>query len=210
MSDEQQTLAAWLDLFERLTSNPITHPITQPIPLPIEYRGQQFHAVGHYLTLRDSEATELAKLSVDVATIAARRGRADLAEPLFLMGSEFRVGGDGVAVFPDVEVGVPKKVWAAIKALAAANVCDLDGEVPKAVGVKISVNARMLDTMSKNPESRGWSIRQWAEHLRCVISTVQKTPAWKSLQVMNAGDRLGKGKPKDRSRHGGGTIHRQK
>lgn len=75
---------------------------------------------------------------------------------------------------------------------------------------QVSVNARMLDVISKNLDSRGWSVRQWASHLGCAVSTVHKQPAWKSLRVMNAGDKLAKAKPKDRSRHGGRTIHDKK
>lgn len=75
---------------------------------------------------------------------------------------------------------------------------------------KTTLNARMLDTMSKNIESQGWSIREWQSHLGCKsVSGIQKTAAWKSLQVMNEGERTAKAKSKDRSQNGR-TIHSKK
>jgi hypothetical protein len=48
-----------------------------------------------------------------------------------------------------------------------------------------NVNTRMIDTLSKEPESKDWSIRQWAERLECRVSTVHDTPTWTRLMDMH-------------------------
>jgi hypothetical protein len=50
-----------------------------------------------------------------------------------------------------------------------------------------SVNARMIDTLTKKPESRDWTARQWGEHLGCGKSTVADQPAWKGLEAARQG-----------------------
>jgi hypothetical protein len=42
-----------------------------------------------------------------------------------------------------------------------------------------NIDARMLKAISENREAIGWSVRQWAEHLECQISTVAETRTWK-------------------------------
>jgi hypothetical protein len=54
-----------------------------------------------------------------------------------------------------------------------------------------SVSARMLETMSKQPESHGWTAEQWRAHVGCrSASTVKESAAWKSLQRMKAQAKL--------------------
>lgn len=48
---------------------------------------------------------------------------------------------------------------------------------------KASVNARMLETIQKNPEAMGWTTTQWAKHLHCAKSTVADTKTWKDLAM---------------------------
>jgi len=50
-------------------------------------------------------------------------------------------------------------------------------------GRKPRVNARMLETIQQNMDAMGWNCRQWAEHLKCVKSSVVDTPAWKDLKM---------------------------
>jgi hypothetical protein len=42
-----------------------------------------------------------------------------------------------------------------------------------------NIDARMLKVMAENPESHGWSARQWADHLGCSPGTVKETRTWK-------------------------------
>ncbi len=61
-----------------------------------------------------------------------------------------------------------------------------------------TANARMIDTLSKTPESKEWSAQQFADHLGLSKGTVGGTPAWKSLMAARAGekaDRIARGKP---------------
>jgi hypothetical protein len=48
---------------------------------------------------------------------------------------------------------------------------------------KLSVNARMLETIQKDVASIGWFSSQWAKYLRCAKSSVVDTQAWKDLQM---------------------------
>lgn len=43
------------------------------------------------------------------------------------------------------------------------------------------INARMLDTLMKRPESRAWSIQKWTTHLDCSRAAVHGTLAWREL-----------------------------
>ncbi len=61
----------------------------------------------------------------------------------------------------------------------------------------VSANARMIDTLHKKPESKDWSKRQWADHLHCSPSAVQKAPAWKAIMK---GREENKRRQKDRAR----------
>lgn len=45
----------------------------------------------------------------------------------------------------------------------------------------VTINAQMLDTITKRPEARQWSIQQWTTHLDCSRSTVHDTLTWKEL-----------------------------
>ena len=42
-----------------------------------------------------------------------------------------------------------------------------------------NIDARMLKVMAENPESHGWSARDWAAHLGCSDGTVKGTKTWR-------------------------------
>jgi hypothetical protein len=48
----------------------------------------------------------------------------------------------------------------------------------------VTVNARMLETLQVDSGARGWTCKQWAQHLRCGKSTVAETKTWKELGMM--------------------------
>jgi hypothetical protein len=49
-----------------------------------------------------------------------------------------------------------------------------------------NINAAMKKHLETNPESLGWTIRQWADYLHCSVSTVQNTATWKGIMVARA------------------------
>jgi len=49
---------------------------------------------------------------------------------------------------------------------------------------KATANARMLETMEKDPNCKGWTTKQWAARLKCAQSTVVATRAWKKLAML--------------------------
>lgn len=50
---------------------------------------------------------------------------------------------------------------------------------------KATVNARMFEAVSKDPQKLGWTAKKWANHLDCAASTVVTTTTWKSLRMEN-------------------------
>lgn len=46
---------------------------------------------------------------------------------------------------------------------------------------RITINARMLHEMSRNPDTENWSLRAWATYLDCSASAIAKTAAWKAV-----------------------------
>jgi hypothetical protein len=55
---------------------------------------------------------------------------------------------------------------------------------------KVSVNARMIDRLQRDPDSAGWSIRQWVEAMGCrSTSTIHRQPTWKAMQLDKSGRR---------------------
>jgi hypothetical protein len=75
-----------------------------------------------------------------------------------------------------------------------------DTKTAKKVKRKPSVNARMLETMQRNPESHGWSASRWAGHLKCAKSSIAGTPTWKDLALVRV--RLNAEHAADRRRNG--------
>jgi hypothetical protein len=65
---------------------------------------------------------------------------------------------------------------------------------------KLSVNARMLETMQQNPESHGWSAFRWSEHLKCAKSSVASTQTWRELALVR--ERLKAERAADRRTNG--------
>lgn len=53
----------------------------------------------------------------------------------------------------------------------------------KPANQKKNVNARMLEVMLANQDSRGWTSDQWAKHLKCTKPSVVNTQAWKELKI---------------------------
>jgi hypothetical protein len=48
---------------------------------------------------------------------------------------------------------------------------------------RLNVNARMLDKIQRDPESRGWTVTQWQTHLQCARDSIHRTPTWKELSA---------------------------
>ena len=71
-------------------------------------------------------------------------------------------------------------------------------EAKPPAGPKPSVNARMLEALQKNHETRGYTAKQWAKELGCVQSTVVETDTWKSLAVTR--EKIKTERSKDRRR----------
>jgi hypothetical protein len=57
-------------------------------------------------------------------------------------------------------------------------------------GARATVNARMMDIYSKNPESLGWSVQTWADKVGCVKSTIHGTQTWKWLNAQRKSARI--------------------
>src|SRR5205085_4133895 len=69
------------------------------------------------------------------------------------------------------EIADKLKRWAERRLKAAPD------RQPLRVG-KATINARMLDTLSRVPESKNWSKARWAEHLDCSLTGIQTAPVW--------------------------------
>jgi hypothetical protein len=54
---------------------------------------------------------------------------------------------------------------------------------------RATVNARMIDELQRNPESANWSCRKWAERMKCVKRSVEKTAAWKMILQTRAANK---------------------
>ena len=65
---------------------------------------------------------------------------------------------------------------------------------------KATVNARMMDLMTKNPEARGRTCSQWASELKCGTSTVGEARAWKELEMFRLSEKAMKVKAQQRCR----------
>lgn len=68
-----------------------------------------------------------------------------------------------------------------------------------------SINARMMDHLSRCSEATGWSAKKWADFLECSKSTVAETRCWESLKVVKADAKIrrlgGSGARKGRVNH---------
>jgi hypothetical protein len=49
-----------------------------------------------------------------------------------------------------------------------------------------TVNQRMLEELQRNPQSAGWTQREWAAYLRCSAAAVAKAPAWQAVKTTRA------------------------
>jgi len=67
---------------------------------------------------------------------------------------------------------------------AGQKVANEGPETPDASPRKATVNAKMLNTMEKKPQSIGWTVAKWAEYLDCSPGAVHKTTAW--TQIMES------------------------
>jgi hypothetical protein len=103
----------------------------------------------------------------------------------------------GGPVLPDIAVAVELLVaWCNEKAV------DLPREAAphSTVDPKVTINDRMQLTLFHNPEAAGWSVRQWADHLRCSPSTVHGTRQWKALQAAHAMVKVARLEQQERAR----------
>ena len=71
------------------------------------------------------------------------------------------------------------------EALAAAEaLTESEGQPSGESGAKgASLDARMLETLLKDPESRGWSVTRWTEYLKCSRGGVHGTDTWTQLEA---------------------------
>ncbi len=88
-----------------------------------------------------------------------------------------------------------RKLWGLVEAV---DVETLRGEIDLALSwggrpaveektqSRAAVNARILETMQKEPLSIHWSQRQWAERLGCSPSAVAEALAWKTVMAARA------------------------
>jgi hypothetical protein len=62
------------------------------------------------------------------------------------------------------------------------------GGQPAAKGKqKASINARMIDTLQKQPEAKDWTVEQWMQHLGCKSkASVAKTKCWETIMGARA------------------------
>ena len=67
-------------------------------------------------------------------------------------------------------------------------------------GAKVTINARMIDTLLVKPEAKDWTAREWATHLGCAASTVTDQPMWKELAKTRVGEAFSEGSIGDRRR----------
>lgn len=119
-------------------------------------------------------------------------------EPLWTAAQALNLGD--VPPWP----GEPQTGREAFEALdTLASWCRLKAANPH----RVSINDRMLETMSANPESRGWSCKQWASHLKCAKSSVTETQAWKSLSTGRERERAERAQ--DRRRRPKGSDRRR-
>ena len=52
---------------------------------------------------------------------------------------------------------------------------------------KAPINARMIDTLQKQPEAKDWTIEQWMQHLGCKSkASVAKTKCWETIMGARA------------------------
>jgi hypothetical protein len=60
---------------------------------------------------------------------------------------------------------------------------------PRSSPRRLSVNARMLETIQTNPDAMGWNSMRWARHLKCAKSSVVDTQTWKDLKMRRERER---------------------
>jgi hypothetical protein len=61
-----------------------------------------------------------------------------------------------------------------------------------------TVNQRMLDIMTRDPDSVRWTLGKWAERLECTRQAVNDTPAWKRIMIarkMTQAEKVSRAKP---------------
>lgn len=55
---------------------------------------------------------------------------------------------------------------------------------------RATINARMLETLQKNPDARGWTVRKWTEYLKCSRAGVHDTETWRQLSALRELERV--------------------
>jgi hypothetical protein len=78
----------------------------------------------------------------------------------------------------------------ALRELEPFTVAETGTQAAATAGPNVSVNAQMLDTIQRRPESKDWSVRQWQTHLPGHPSpaTIHGAPAWKTLMALRKGE----------------------
>lgn len=121
-------------------------------------------------------------LTPEIEEQAARtiRDACRLADHLSRAGIPISVAPARDTFNPDQAVSELRRIRRALSELPQTR-ANPPAERPAESLDKVSFNARMIDTLQKNSDSRAWTVRQWGEHLGCSASTVAGQPAWKEL-----------------------------
>ena len=109
--------------------------------------------------------------------------------------------GFTVPSLPDSHEKLDKPVLLEIRASTAKQILmsQSDSQVSK-IEEKLTINKRMLRLLEENPESRGWTVSQFTQELKCSRGGVHKTHTW---QALISARKLGRvEKTKDRHHNG--------
>jgi len=107
--------------------------------------------------------------------------------PYFVVGTTIYPGG--WSDYRNFQVLPTEKFWAwAQEPEAATPSPDIPAGEATAKGKrKASINARMIDTLQKQPEAKDWTIEQCMKHLGCKSkASVDKTKCWETIMGARA------------------------
>ena len=88
---------------------------------------------------------------------------------------------------PELDWNVANAELIRIRAAAAAANADVPGVIDEPTNApmkrKATVNALMLDALTTNPESRGWTVTQWQKQIHRSRGAIVKTETWTQLHA---------------------------
>lgn len=77
---------------------------------------------------------------------------------------------------------------------------------PKTSRRRPGINARMIETIRKNPEAMGLSSPRWAKQLKCAKSSVVETDTWKDLTTLRERERAERARDRRRKPKGSDLL----